>query len=152
GGVVSTGTVTAQLLYEIAGPRYAGPDVVSRFDTIELSGQGHDRVRISGVRGEPPPPTLKAGLNHLGGVRHQAELVLTGLDIEAKADLARAHLQAALPDLADLRPVWTLARTEHDDPGSEEAASARLRCQVRSSNAKAVGRRFSRAVVELALA
>ncbi len=155
GGVVSVGTVTAQLLYEIGGARYAGPDVVSRFDTIALTPlaeQGPDRVRISGVRGEPPPPTLKVGLNHLGGFRNQAELVLTGLDIDAKADLARAHLQAALPDLADLRPVWTLARTEHDDPDSEEAASARLRCQVRSSDAKAVGRRFSRAVVELALA
>jgi Acyclic terpene utilisation family protein AtuA len=155
GGVVSTGTVTAQLLYEIGGPRYAGPDVVSRFDTIELTAlpeQGPDRVRISGVRGEPPPPTLKVGLNHFGGFRNQAELVLTGLDIEAKADLARAHLQAALPDLADLRPVWTLAHTEHEDPDSEEAASARLRCQVRSSDAKAVGRRFSRAAVELALA
>jgi len=152
GGLVSVGTVTAQLLYEIGGARYAGPDVVSRFDTVELTEQGPDRVRIGGVRGEPPPPTLKVGLNHLGGFRNQAEFVLTGLDIDAKADLARAHLQAALPDLADLRPVWTLARTEHDDPGSEEAASARLRCQVRSGDAKAVGRRFSRAAVELALA
>jgi hypothetical protein len=155
GGVVSVGTVTAQLLYEIGGARYAGPDVVSRFDTVGLSAlteQGPDRVRISGVRGEPPPPTLKVGLNHLGGFRNQAELVLTGLDIEAKADLARAQLQAALPDLADLRPVWTLARTEHEDPDSEEAASARLRCQVRSTDAEAVGRRFSRAAVELALA
>ena len=34
GGVVTVGTVTAQLLYEIGGPRYAGPDVVARFDTI----------------------------------------------------------------------------------------------------------------------
>jgi Acyclic terpene utilisation family protein AtuA len=155
GGVVSVGTVTAQLLYEIGGARYAGPDVVSRFDTVELTAlpeQGPDRVRISGVRGEPPPPTLKVGLNHLGGFRNQAEFVLTGLDIDAKADLARAHLQDALPDLAGLRPVWTLARTDHDDPGSEEAASARLRCQVRSADAKAVGRRFSRAAVELALA
>jgi len=155
GGVVSVGTVTAQLLYEIGGTRYAGPDVVSRFDTIELTpltGEGQDRVRISGVRGEPPPPTLKVGLNHLGGFRNQVELVLTGLDIEAKADLARAHLQAALPDLGDLQPVWTLARTEHEDPHSEEAASARLRCQVRSPDAGAVGRRFSRAAVELALA
>jgi hypothetical protein len=155
GGVVSVGTVTAQLLYEIGGARYAGPDVVSRFDTIELTPlteQGGDRVRISGVRGEPPPPTLKVGLNHLGGFRNQAEFVLTGLDVDAKADLARAHLQAALPDLGDLHPVWTLARTEHDDPDSEEAGSARLRCQVRSPDARAVGRRFSRAAVELALA
>ncbi|MDQ4084200.1 MAG: DUF1446 domain-containing protein [Actinomycetota bacterium] len=152
GGVVSTGTVTAQLLYEIGGARYAGPDVVSRFDTIVLAEDGPGRVRISGVRGEPPPPTLKVGLNHLGGFRNQAEFVLTGLDIEDKADLVRAQLEAVLPDLPELQPVWTLARTDHDDPATEEAASARLRCQVRAQDPQAVGRRFSRAAVELALA
>jgi hypothetical protein len=77
--------------------------------------------------------------------------VLTGLDIEGKADLVRAQLEAALPDLPDLQPAWTLARTDHDDPGSEETAGARLRCDVRSADAEAVGRRFSRAAVELAL-
>jgi hypothetical protein len=151
GGVVSVGTVTAQLLYEISGARYPGPDVVSRFDTIALAEDGPDRVRISGVRGEPPPPTLKVGLNHRGGFRNQAEFVLTGLDLEAKAALVRAQLEAALPDLSELQPVWTLARTDHDDPDTEEAAGARLRCQVRSTDAHAVGRRFARAVVELAL-
>ena len=45
-GLVSVGTVTAQLLYEIGGARYAGPDVTARFDTIELAQDGPDRVRI----------------------------------------------------------------------------------------------------------
>jgi hypothetical protein len=148
GGVVSVGTVTAQLLYEIDGARYVGPDVVARFDSITLVDDGPDRVRITGARGEPPPPTTKVGLNHLGGHRNQAELVLTGLDVETKAALARAHLQQTLPDL---QPHWTLERTEHVDPPSEEAASARLRCHVRSEDPAVVGRRFSRAVVELAL-
>jgi hypothetical protein len=149
GGVVSVGTVTAQLLYEIGGARYAGPDVVSRFDSIVLTDAGPDRVRVSGVRGEPPPPSLKVGLNHLGGYRNAAEFVLTGLDIEAKAQRLRGHLASLLPDLD---AEWTLARTDHVDADSEEAASTRLRCQVRSADAEAVGRRFSRAAVELALA
>ncbi len=55
GGLVSVGTVTAQLLYEIAGPAYADPDVVARFDTIRVDRAGPDRVRMSGVRGEPAP-------------------------------------------------------------------------------------------------
>jgi hypothetical protein len=151
GGAVTTGTVTAQLLYEIDGPRYAGPDVVTRFDTVTLADVGPDRVRVSGATGEPPPPVLKVGLNHLGGFRNRTEFVLTGLDIGAKAERVKVQLAQALPELADLQPTWTLARTDHDDPLSEEAASARLRCQVRSADAKAVGRRFSRAVVELAL-
>ena len=59
GGLVSVGTVTAQLLYEIGGPAYPNPDVVARFDTIRLEQEGPDRVRVAGVRGEPPPPTTK---------------------------------------------------------------------------------------------
>ncbi|WP_261887281.1 acyclic terpene utilization AtuA family protein, partial [Mycobacterium marinum] len=54
GGLVSPDTVTAQLLYEISGARYANPDVTARMDTIQLSSDGPDRVRISGVIGEAP--------------------------------------------------------------------------------------------------
>ncbi len=96
GGQVSVGTVTAQLLYEIGGARYANPDVTARFDSIDLAADGPDRVRISGVRGEPPPPTLKVSLNSIGGFRNSATFVLTGLDIEAKADLVRSQLESAL--------------------------------------------------------
>src|SRR5262245_30268293 len=56
GGLVSVGTVTAQLLYEIQGLPYFNPDATARFDAIRLEQQGPDRVRVSGVRGEPPPP------------------------------------------------------------------------------------------------
>ncbi|MBV9353092.1 MAG: DUF1446 domain-containing protein, partial [Mycobacterium sp.] len=89
GGLVSVDTVTAQLLYEISGARYANPDVTARMDTAQLSNDGRDRVRISGVVGEPPPPTLKVSLNSIGGFRNAMTFVLTGLDIEAKADLVR---------------------------------------------------------------
>ncbi len=96
GGLVSVDTVTAQLLYEITGARYANPDVTARMDTIELTADGADRVRISGVVGEPPPPTLKVSLNSIGGFRNSMTFVLTGLDIEEKAALVRRQLEAAL--------------------------------------------------------
>jgi len=64
GGEVSVGTVTAQLLYEIGGARYAGPDVTARFDTVELTPDGVDRVRIAGVRGEPPRPRSRSASTH----------------------------------------------------------------------------------------
>lgn len=151
GGLVSTDTVTAQLLYEITGARYANPDVTARMDTIALSADGPDRVRISGVVGEPPPPTLKVSLNSIGGFRNSMTFVLTGLDIEAKADLVRHQLEAALT----VKPAefeWTLARTDHPDADTEEAASALLRCVVRDPDPAKVGRQFSSAAVELALA
>jgi len=145
GGAVTVGTVTAQLLYEIGGARYAGPDVTARFDTIQLSEDGPDRVRISGARGEPPPPTVKVGLTALGGFRNEMTFVLTGLDVAAKAELVQSQL-------AGLDAEWTLARTDHADADRQEEAAALLHCVVRGSDAKAIGRAFSSAAIELALA
>ena len=151
GGLVSVDTVTAQLLYEITGARYANPDVTARMDTAELSADGPDRVRIGGVLGEPPPPTLKVSLNSIGGFRNAMTFVLTGLDIEAKAELVRRQLEASLTvKPAELQ--WTLARTDHPDADTEEAASALLHCVVRDPDPASVGRHFSSAAVELALA
>ena len=149
GGAVTVGTVTAQLLYEITGARYAGPDATARFDTVDLADDGPDRVRISGVRGEAPPPTLKVGLNTLGGFRNEVTFVLTGLDIDAKAAWVKAQL-ASLD--ASLEPTWTLARTDHDDAAAQEEAAAMLHCVVRGTDPKALGRAFSGAAIELALA
>jgi hypothetical protein len=151
GGLVTVDTVTAQLLYEITGARYANPDVTARMDTIALSDDGRDRVRISGVTGEPPPPTLKVSLNSIGGFRNAMTFVLTGLDIEAKAELVRRQLESSLTvKPAELQ--WTLARTDHPDADTEEAASALLHCVVRDPDPANVGRQFSSAAVELALA
>ncbi|OBI19204.1 exopolyphosphatase [Mycobacterium sp. E2327] len=151
GGLVSVDTVTAQLLYEITGARYANPDVTARMDTVELTADGPDRVRISGVRGEPPPPALKVSLNSIGGFRNAMTFVLTGLDIEAKADLMRRQLESALTvKPAELQ--WSLARTDKPDADTEEAASALLHCVVRDPDPANVGRQFSSAAVELALA
>ncbi|MFF4283078.1 acyclic terpene utilization AtuA family protein [Streptomyces kronopolitis] len=154
GGAVTLGTVTAQLLYETSGARYAGPDVTARLDTVRLTEDGPDRVRIDPVRGEAPPPTLKAGLTRLGGWRNEVTFVLTGLDVPAKAALVRGQLEAAL-DAAGRRPAevrWTLARTDHDDADVQEEASALLRLVVRDADQDAVGRVVSGAAVELALA
>ena len=151
GGVVDLDTVTAQLLYEITGARYAGPDVVARFDSIELTGDGPDRVRISGVRGERPPPSTKVCLNSLGGHRNEVTFVLTGDRIEAKAAFARAQFEAALP----ARPaelVWSQLGDGHPDADTEAGASVLLRCQALDPSADVVGRAFSGAAVEMALA
>ena len=147
GGSVTVGTVTAQFLYEVGGPRYAGPDATLRLDTVQLSQEGPDRVAITGVHGEPPPPTLKVSLNTLGGYRNQVEFVLTGLGIDAKAALVREQLAGVFPPDVE----WGLARTDAPDAATEEQASATLRCVARGSDPKVVGRAFSGAAVELAL-
>ncbi|MFF5028094.1 acyclic terpene utilization AtuA family protein [Streptomyces collinus] len=152
GGFVDVGTVTAQLLYETAGARYAGPDVTARLDTVRLTQDGPDRVRVEGVRGEAPPPTLKVGLNRLGGFRNEVVFVLTGLDIEAKAALVREQMADALAKSPPTETRWELARTDHADAGTEETASALLRLVVRDPDQAVVGRALSGAAIELALA
>ena len=157
GGAVTVETVTAQLLYETSGARYPGPDVTLRLDTVRLDQVGPDRVRLSVVRGEAPPPTLKAGLNRLGGYRNEIGFVLTGLDIEAKAALVREQMEQAMRDRAayGAEPAemrWTLARTDRPDAPTEEQASALLRLVVRDRDRTVAGRAVSGAAIELALA
>ncbi|MEU3255011.1 acyclic terpene utilization AtuA family protein [Streptomyces sp. NPDC006997] len=152
GGFVDVGTVTAQLLYETGGARYAGPDVTARLDTARLTQDGPDRVRIEGVRGEAPPPTLKVGRTRLGGFRNEVVFVLTGLGIDDKAALVRDQMTRALAKRPPAEVRWELARTDHPDAATEETASALLRLVVRDPDQEAVGRALSGAAIELALA
>ncbi|SHI18527.1 acyclic terpene utilization AtuA family protein [Streptomyces sp. 3214.6] len=152
GGLVDVGTVTAQLLYETGAARYAGPDVTARLDTVRLTQDGPDRVRIDGVRGEAPPPTLKVGRTRIGGFRNEVVFVLTGLDIEAKAALVREQMTDVLTKNLPEEVRWELVRTDRPDADTEETASALLRLVVRDPEQAVVGRALSGAAVELALA
>jgi hypothetical protein len=154
GGMVSVDTVTAQLLYEIGGREYLNPDVTARFDSIRLSADGPDRVRISGVRGDSPPVTAKVALNYQGGWRSTITLYLTGLDIEAKAVLAQRALWSAIPGGRDAFDSVDIAllRTDKPDPRTNAEAMAQLRITVKDADEHVVGRAFSARVTELALA
>ncbi len=154
GGEVSIGTITSQLLYEIGGHEYFGPDVTTRFDTIRLEEQGLDRIRIHGTQGEPPPDTLKVCMNRSGGFRNDMRTCLTGLDIEAKAKLIEKAFWTACPyDPSDYQQVTTrLIRTQKEDPETNEEAIAIWHLSVKDPDEKKVGRAFSNAMTELALA
>jgi hypothetical protein len=148
GGAVTVGTVTAQLLYEIAGPRYLSPDAVARFDTIALEQEAPDRVRISGIRGEAPPPTLKVTANLDGGWRNAMTLALTGARVAQKARLASAAVWSGIEGGAN--PFAETSEDLSGDLGGDGMAFLRL--AVRGDDETAVGRAFSAAVVETSLA
>lgn len=152
GGAVTADTVTAQLVYEIGSPAYLNPDVVAHLDTLRVSQDDTDRVRIEGTRGSAPPPTTKVCLNHLGGYRNSVDFVLTGLDVERKAELVRRQLTDALAADPPQQIGWRLDAVATEDPQSEWAATSLLRCHVRDDREAPVGRAFSSAAVELALA
>ena len=152
GGLVSVGTVTAQLLYEIAAPAYRNPDVIAHFDTVSLTQPGPDRVAVSGTRGSPPPPDLKVAINYLGGYRNTMTLVLTGLDIEEKAAWAEQELFGILGGRDSFGEVDVrLLRFDRPDAPTNEQATAHLRITVKDPDPRKVGRAFSGAVMELAL-
>ena len=153
GGLVSVGTVKAQLLYEISTPAYINPDVVAHFDTLSIVQQGPDRVRVSGCRGSSPPPAHKVCINTQGGFRNGMEVLLTGLDIEDKATIFTDTLFASLGGIDQFDEVIIqLVRNDKADPQTNEEAYARLRINVKSRNEALVGRIFSARIVELALA
>ncbi len=147
GGMVTVGTVTAQLLYEIGGPRYLSPDAVARFDTIELAQEGTDRVRIAPVRGEPPPATLKVTANLDAGWRNSMTLALTGAQVAEKARFAAETVWDGVPG-----GRGAFADTAEDLSGDLTGGGlAYLRLAVRGDDEQTVGRAFSGAVVETSL-
>ncbi|MCB1029300.1 MAG: acyclic terpene utilization AtuA family protein, partial [Microthrixaceae bacterium] len=152
-GGVTVGTITRQLLYEIGGPVYANPDVLSRFDTTVITEVGPDRVRVSGTLGQPAPATTKVAINYHGGFRNSMAVGLCGLDIEAKAEVVTNQLWAAVSggreafDDTETR----LVRTDSPDATGNEAATAWLRVTVWDDDEKKAGRAFSGAATQLAL-
>ena len=153
GGLVSKGTVTAQLLYEISSPAYKNPDVIAHFDTLKIEDIEKDKVYISGCRGSSPPKDHKVCINLAGGFRNGMEVMLTGLDIEAKAKVFEDALFNSVGGKDQFDEVSIqLHRTDKENPLSNEESMASLVISVKSMNADLVGRLFSAKIIELALA
>ena len=153
GGLVSKGTVTAQLLYEISSPAYINPDVISHFDTLKIEEISKDKVHISGCRGSSPPKDHKVCINLAGGFRNGMEIILTGIDIDEKAKVFTDALFNSVGGQDQFEEVSIqLHRTDKENPITNEEAMASLVISVKSSNPDLVGRLFSAKIIELALA
>ena len=153
GGLISEGTVKAQLLYEISTPAYYNPDVIAHFDTMQIEQVGDDRVYVSGCRGSSPPSTHKVCFNIQGPYKQSMEVLLTGLDIEKKAKL---YLDAVFHNMGGREQFddvdIQLIRSDHKDPDSNEVAHASLRVTITGQDPSKFGRIFAAKTTELALA
>ncbi len=126
----------------------SSPDAVARFDTMQVRQDGPDRVRIDGVKGEPPPPTLKVTAHIEAGWRNSMTLAITGAHVEQKAQLAAETVWAGIPG-----GRGAFSETSEDLSGDLSGRGmAFLRLAVRGNDEHAVGRSFSGAVVETTLA
>jgi hypothetical protein len=145
--------VTAQLLYEISSTAYLNPDVTAHFNSLHMEQIGENKVYVSDCKGTNPPDTHKVCINLAGGYRNGMEVMLTGLDIEAKAEIFCDALFDSLggKDQFD-EVIIDLHRQDKDDPMTNEEAMAILKITVKSTDQKKVGRIFTAKIVELGLA
>ncbi|MEX0757541.1 MAG: acyclic terpene utilization AtuA family protein, partial [Acidimicrobiia bacterium] len=154
GGEVTVGTVTSQLLYEVGGPRYHNPDVTVRMDSISIEQLDTYRVRLSGIRGEPPPETLKVSAAYPGGFRNSLMIGLTGTDDLTKMRLLEGQVWAVSPvardEIAETRT--TLIGGGVPDPDSNAAAISYVEFAVADPDEDKVGREWSNALASIALA
>ena len=125
GGGVTPDTVTAQLLYEIQGPVYLNSDVTLHLDTVALTDEGPDRVRVSGAIGSPPPPTTKVAVFGQVGYQTVNTVYVTAPDVSAKVDLLCAQFHRHLPEgvALDITRIGTAA----EDPETQWDATVGLR-------------------------
>ncbi|WP_028938456.1 acyclic terpene utilization AtuA family protein [Pseudonocardia spinosispora] len=130
GGAVTTDTVTAQLLYEIQGPRYLNPDVTVHLDDVAVTELEPDRVLVSGAKGTPAPPTTKVAV--FGQVGHQIMnmVYVTAPELDAKVELLTAQFHRDLPEgvTLDITRIGTAAV----DPESQWDATVGLRIMATS--------------------
>ena len=95
-GEMSPETCTCQFLYEIQGPWYFNSDVTAEITNAKLELIGKDRVKFSGIRGMPPPPTTKVGFTTIGGYQAEVHWFMVGLDVKEKATMLTAQIKERL--------------------------------------------------------
>ena len=153
GGLVSVGTVTAQLLYEVSTPAYITPDVVAHFDTIRIRQQAPDRVLIQDVRGAPATTTAKVTINCHGGFQNELTFLIAGLDIERKVEILKEIIRRQFGNPADSFDQLTFQYfpTHKDNPDSNEEALAQFRVLVTDREVQRAGKFFTAKIIETAL-
>jgi len=161
GGMVTAASVKEQLLYEIGDPRaYLTPDTTADFTSIRLDDLGADRVRVSGVKGTPPPAQLKVSITVAGGFRTAALLTFVWPHAVERARAAEQLL------LARCQRLGIELEAHHVDligisgahgpmapalPAGTEPNEVLFRMAVRTRD-KLHAERFAREVVPLLLA
>lgn len=157
GGRVTVPDIKEQLLYELGDPRsYLTPDCRADFTSLSLRQQGPDRVAVEGVRGGPPPPTLKVSICYPAGFQAVGVLVYSWPDALEKARAAETMVRRRLASLrlefeeieAEVLGVnachGTAAAPNPDPP------EVQLRIGVRSAE-RGPAERFSREMIPLVL-
>lgn len=143
-GFVDRDTVICQLLYELQGTIYLNSDVKADITNIRVEEEGKHRVRVSGVKGAPPPSTTKLAVFYKGG--YQCELLVnaTGYATAKKFELQEAQLRSKLKELGvldkfDILDFQHVGRPE-PNPSSQLASTSYLRIFAQAKDKSVAGR------------
>ena len=157
GGRVNTHVVKEQLLYELGDPKsYITPDCVADFTSIHLEDAGPDRVRVSGIRGGPRPPSLKLSISYAAGWKAIGTIVYSWPQALEKARAADRIVRERLHEIGlTFDEIYTEffgvnACLGPAAPPSTDPPEIQLRIGVRGPDRKAVDR-FTRELVPLVL-
>jgi hypothetical protein len=157
GGRVSSHTVKEQLLYELGDPaHYITPDCVADFTSIRLADAGPDRVRVTGIRGGPRPPSLKLSIAYAAGWKATGTLVYSWPQALEKAKAADRIVRERLQQLGlSFEEIYTEffgvnACLGPAAPPNPDPPEVQLRIGVRGPDRKAVDR-FTRELIPLVL-
>lgn len=138
-GAVTADTVRAQLVYEIQGPVYLNPDVVAILDNVVVEGIGPNRVRVSGVKGGPPPPTTKLAICAFGGYQAEISTYAVGLDIKEKFEIQRKQILGRLNQSHFSKIAIDMYGSVPEDPKSQKDATVQIRHFVQAPTKEAIG-------------
>ncbi len=127
-GLVSVATAAEQLLYEIGDPAaYLLPDVTCDWTRVHLEQVGTDRVEVTGARGRPAPPTLKAGAQVLDGFKMVFPLSITGRGAVERARRLGVDAIARAQHVLEAGGMAPLADVQVDVLGAEDTYGAHAR-------------------------
>jgi hypothetical protein len=128
GGLVSTGTVVEQMLYEVCDPQaYLVPDVSCDFSAVRVTQQGPDRVHVAGARGYPPTSTYKVCATWHRGWRATVMQPIVAIDAVPRAERQAAAQFKRFEKLLGQRGLGPHLGTRVDVIGSEACLGARAR-------------------------
>ncbi|KAF2837365.1 DUF1446-domain-containing protein [Patellaria atrata CBS 101060] len=144
-GAVTVDTTKAQLLYEIQGPIYLNPDVVAKIDGAQLEQLGKDRVRLSGIKGLTPPPTMKLAVCLLGGWHAELSAYVAGLQCYEKFEMMKSQVLREL-DPKDFSTISIEAYGfPKPNPNSQKESTMQIRLFVQTPKKEAIAA-FKRAI------
>lgn len=131
GGLVSVGTVSEQLLYEVSDPqRYFVADVICDFTDVKIEQVGPDRVNVSGARGLGRTGTYKASLTYDQGWRANAAIPIIGLEAGAKAARTGEEIFARAGAMLRDSQLPPFDRTRCDVIGGEGTGPTTAICRL----------------------